>query len=50
MERKRQMNRLRTVSEDDKYESFGLPFWEKPAIIPIEMDSEGKLRQAPPRD
>ena len=35
---------------DDKNESVGLPFWEKPAIIPIEMDSEGKLRQAPPRD
>ena len=29
-----------------KGQSVGMPFWEKPAIIPIEMDSEGKLRQA----
>jgi beta-xylosidase len=34
---------------EDKGCSQGLPFIEKPAVIPIEMDSEGKLRQAPPR-
>jgi len=34
----------------DKPESVGMPFYSRPAIIPIEMDSEGKLRQAPPRD
>jgi beta-xylosidase len=27
-----------------------IPFYEKPGIIPIEMDSEGKLRQAPSRE
>jgi len=33
-----------------KSSAGGLPFFEKPAIIPFEMDSEGKLRQAPPLD
>jgi len=35
-----------TWGTNTKGSAVGLPFWEKPAIIPIEMDSEGKLRQA----
>jgi beta-xylosidase len=36
-----------TWGTNTKGGAVGLPFFEKPAIIPIEMDSEGKLRQAP---
>ena len=36
-----------TWGTNTKEGAVGLPFFEKPAIIPIEMDSEGKLRQAP---
>ena len=37
-----------TWGTSDRKQSVGLPFYEKPAIIPIEMDSEGKLRPATP--
>jgi len=35
-----------TWGTSSRNESVGLPFYEKPAIIPIEMDHEGKLRPA----
>jgi len=37
-----------TWGTSDRNESIGLPFYEKPGIIPIEMDREGKLRPATP--